>query len=100
AHPAVFTLPAEGERRRLEALVQPATPELLDELDEGSLRMGRRRFMRGLAARSADAVVLDAGWWHATGIPALARFFPGTTVFWPEADARDLALQWRVSGYR
>ena len=98
-HPAVRMLDREGENRRLEALGVPARPEVLFDTDHESLRLGRKRFMRGVRRGEAPAVVLEPGWWQASAIPPLARYFPGTTVVVPVADPTDLALQWRVDGY-
>jgi len=98
-HPGVTTLDPEGENRRLEALGLPGTPEVLVDTQRETLRIGRKRFMRGIRRGALPAVVLESGWWQASAIPALARHFPGATVVLPAADPDDLALQWRVDGY-
>jgi len=100
AHPAVQVLERAGENRRLDALGVPARPDVLFDTDHESLRLGRKRFMRGVRrGGDAPAVTLDPGWWQASAIPPLARHFPGATVVLPAADPDDLALQWRVDGY-
>lgn len=98
-HPDVGVLDREGENRRLEALGLPALPEHLSGVDHESLLLGRKRFMRGVRRGSEPAVTLEPGWWQASAIPALARYFPGARVVLPVADPADLALQWRVDGY-
>ena len=99
AHPDVTMLDAEGENRRLESVGVPAGPEAVVDAGREQLRVGRKRFMRGISREAPPAVTLEAGWWPASAIPALARYFPGTTVVLPEEDADDLALQWRSDGY-
>lgn len=98
-HPDVGVLDREGENRRLEALGLPALPEHLSGVDHESLLLGRKRFMRGVRRGSEPAVTLEPGWWQASALPALARYFPGARVVLPVADPADLALQWRVDGY-
>ena len=98
-HPEIHTLDREGENRRLEALGMPAMPAALLGTEEEGLRLGRKRFMRGIRRDEAPAVTLEPGWWQASAIPPLARYFPGVTVVLPVADPADLALQWRVDGY-
>lgn len=99
AHPEVTMLSPEGTDRRLEALSLPLAPAGLASLDEATISVGRRRFMRGIDRQQPPPVLLEGGWWNAAAVPALARFFPGTIVIAPEADAGDLAIQWRVDGY-
>jgi len=98
-HPEIRMLDRQGENRRLEALGVPARPAVLFDTDHESLRLGRKRFMRGIRRDEAPAVTLEPGWWQASAIPPLARYFPGTSVVLPVADPEDLALQWRVDGY-
>jgi len=98
-HPELVMLDPEGENRRLEALGWPTGPKRLLGATGEELLLGRKRFMRGVERGRGDYTVLDAGWWPATAIPALARYFPGTTVIVPAAEPEDLALQWRMDGY-
>ena len=99
AHPEVSTLDRDGENRRLDAIDAPADPERLLGASREELMLGRKRFLRGAPRDRGDAAVLEAGWWPASMIPALARRFPGLTVLFPVADPQDLALQWRIDGY-
>ncbi|MDT8410643.1 MAG: tetratricopeptide repeat protein [Wenzhouxiangellaceae bacterium] len=99
-HSGVFRLEPSGEDRRLEALGLPASPRQLMEAGESISPAGRKRFMRGVDRERLPAVVLEAGWWSASSIPALAHVFPGTTVLWPQVHERDLEMQWRLEGYR
>ena len=98
-HPGVQVLDREGEDRRLEALGVPGSPEVLFDTDHENLRLGRKRFMRGVGSGEAGTVMLEPGWWQASAVPPLARYFPAATVVLPVADPADLALQWRVNGY-
>jgi len=100
AHPEVETLDRDGDVRRMEALGLPLMPESLSQRDADQLRLGRRRFLRGVDRNNLPEVVLDPGWWEASALPTLLRHFPDLTVILPEADAADLAVQWRSDGYR
>ena len=99
AHPGVTSLDRDGENRRLDAIDAPADPERLLGASREELMLGRKRFLRGAPRDRDDAVVLEAGWWPASTVPALARRFPGLTVLFPVAEPDDLALQWRIDGY-
>ncbi|MGK7296569.1 MAG: tetratricopeptide repeat protein [Candidatus Wenzhouxiangella sp. M2_3B_020] len=98
-HPEVTMLDPQGETRRLESIGVPAMPDHVVNASKEQLLIGRKRFLRGIRRESGPQVVLDAGWWPASAIPALARYFPGTTVVFPQADADDMAVQWRSDGY-
>ena len=99
SHPDVTMLDPEGENRRLEAIDIPALPRHIAGASKERLMIGRKRFMRGIRREDAPPVVLEAGWWPAGAVPALARYFPGATVVLPHADADDMAIQWRSDGY-
>lgn len=99
SHADVTVLDTSAENRRLESLGLPAMPDALTSAGRETLQIGRKRFMRGIRRGNLPAVTLEAGWWQASAIPPLARYFPGTTVVMPIADPADLALQWRVGGY-
>lgn len=99
SHPDVEMLDPQGENRRLEAVDFPAMPRHVLGASKEQIRIGRKRFMRGVRRDGAPSVVLDAGWWPASAIPALARYFPGATVVFPQAGADDMAIQWRSDGY-
>ncbi|TVR92905.1 MAG: tetratricopeptide repeat protein [Wenzhouxiangellaceae bacterium] len=95
-------LSQERERNRREALGLPLEPEQLRQLDEGRLRLGRKRFLGELRGRSDSAgkPVIDTSWWEMTALPALARHFPGASVIVPRADTEALAFFWLLAGYR
>jgi tetratricopeptide (TPR) repeat protein len=93
------SLDPEGARRRREALDIPMPPEEAEALPEATLHTGRRRFLRGFEGSRSSGPVFDYGWWEATAIPVLARYFPELVVLVPEADPRDLELFWRLNGY-
>ncbi|NKI34588.1 tetratricopeptide repeat protein [Wenzhouxiangella sp. XN79A] len=99
ADPSFRPLDPEGARRRREALDIPMPPSEAEGLPEATLHTGRRRFLRGFENSRAAGPVIDFGWWEATAIPVLARYFPELIVLMPEADERDLELYWRLSGY-
>lgn len=98
-HHQVALLDAAGESRRLESVGVPAGPETVFAESREELRLGRKRFLRGVDRPRAAATLLEAAWWPASAIPALARHFPGATVLLPDAAPEDLAIQWRVDGY-
>lgn len=102
-HPGVALLDAAGETRRLESVGVPAGPETVFAESRDELRLGRKRFLRGVdrdrGREGSSALLLEAAWWPASAIPALARHFPGATVVVPKAASEDLAIQWRVDGY-
>lgn len=98
AHPNVGLLDPAAEVRRLEACGVPLAPTEFKAIDSAARRLGRKRFMRGVAANPALSVLLEAAWWEASAIPALARYFPGTRVVLCLDDPDDLAVQWRVLG--
>ncbi|NBB93642.1 MAG: tetratricopeptide repeat protein [Gammaproteobacteria bacterium] len=89
--------PRETERR-LAALDLPAWPRTLETLDEGAIRLIRKRYLRG--SRADGGRVLEPAWLPATALAALARYFPGATVVLTEADPRDLEVDWRLAGFR
>lgn len=92
-------LDPEGARRRREALDIPMPPSEAEALPEATLHTGRRRFLRGFEGSRSSGPVIDYGWWEATAIPVLARYFPELVVLMPEADPRDLELFWRLNGF-
>lgn len=90
---------AEGEadRRRL-ALEAPASLDELVAVDEGRIRLIRKRYFRAADGRGAKRV--EPAWFEAVSLPTLARYFPGAQVVVPVAEAPDLELAWRLAGYR
>lgn len=99
AHPAVRQLNPEAAARRREALDIPMPPTEAEALPEATIHTGRRRFLRGFEDTRSAGPVVDFGWWEATAIPVIARYFPELVVLKPEADERDLELYWRLGGY-
>ena len=85
-----------GERRR-QALGLPKSLPELQATDDAEVRAARRRYFRGTDI--ATGLLLDPMWFEATDLPALARFFPGARVIVPDAEAGDLELHWRLSGF-
>jgi len=100
AHSDVYVLDPQAEPRRLESLHLPIAPADLARLDEAAVRIGRRRYLRDASATGDVARLLDPGWWQASSIPALARFFPDAVVLVCDDDPADLAVQWRIMGLR
>lgn len=90
-------LPAGDFGRRRRAIGLPLAPNDLSAQTDASVRMVRRRYFRG--ADSSVAFVLEPGWFEATALPALARFFPNARIILPLAEFGDLELHWRLSGY-
>jgi tetratricopeptide (TPR) repeat protein len=88
--------PAGGRRRR-QAIGLPLALADLQVHDDAQVRMARRRYFRGSEAGANR--VLEPIWVEATDLPALARFFPQARVIVPVAEAGDLELHWRLSGY-
>lgn len=90
-------LPAKEVGRRRSAIGLPLAPSDLAAQTEATVSMARRRYFRGVDAD--QPFVLEPGWFEATALPALARFFPGACVVLPSAEIGDLELHWRLSGY-
>lgn len=88
---------ANGDRRR-DALGLPAWPERLDEADDAQRRLVRRRYFRDVDSSSAH--VVEPMWLPVAALPAIARYFPGSTVVVADAERRDLELAWRLAGFR
>jgi len=97
-HEGIRMLDREGAAQRREALRFSAPPEELAALDEGQLRLARKRYLRRAGHHAAH--VLEPMWLPLAALPAIARFFPGSTVVLADADLRDLELEWRLAGYR
>lgn len=87
-----------GAGRRREALGLPVWPEQLAAMDEAQRRLVRKRYLRD-AGRDA-ARVLEPMWLPVAALPAIARYFPGSTVILADAELRDLELDWRLAGFR
>ncbi|NBD95771.1 MAG: tetratricopeptide repeat protein [Gammaproteobacteria bacterium] len=97
-HGNLPVLSRENASRRREALDLPARPEKLAPLDEDQIRLTRRRYLRGGGVDGGQ--VFESMWLPFAALPAIARYFPGCTVIVLDADARDLELDWRLSGLR
>ncbi|MDZ7791556.1 MAG: tetratricopeptide repeat protein [Xanthomonadales bacterium] len=91
-------LDREGAAQRREILGLPAWPENLAALDEGRVRLARKRYLRQVAGEEGQ--VLEPMWLPLAALPAIARLFPNATVVLADADTRDLELDWRLAGYR
>ena len=91
-------LDREGAAQRREILGLPAWPENLAALDEGRVRLARKRYLRQVAGEEGQ--VLEPMWLPLAALPAIARLFPNATVVLADADPRDLELDWRLAGYR
>lgn len=91
-------LDREGAAQRREILGLPAWPEDLAALDDGRVRLARKRYLRQAAGEGSQ--VLEPMWLPLAALPAIARLFPGATVVLADADPRDLELDWRLAGYR
>lgn len=96
-HESIRMLDHEGAAQRREVLGFSARPKELAALDEGKLRLARKRYLRR-AGHSADHV-LEPMWLPMAALPAIARFFPGSTVVLTDAELRDLELEWRLAGF-
>lgn len=94
---AMQALDVRGGERRMRALDLPARPEVLEGLEQGAIRLVRRRYFRGEAVDAGR--VLEPVWFSALDLPALARFFPGSIVIVADADLRDLETDWRLQGF-
>jgi Tfp pilus assembly protein PilF len=90
------------EKVRREALGLPLLPRDIPALDEGRIRLARKRFFSELRGQRLpdNGGVVDSGWWEVTSLPALARFFPGATVLVPWAETPALEYHWLLAGYR
>lgn len=91
-------LDREGAVQRREILGLPAWPQDLDALDDGRVRLARKRYLR--QAAGDDGPMLEPMWLPLAALPAIARLFPNATVVLADADTRDLELDWRLAGYR
>lgn len=98
----VTVLDREGALQRREALGLPAWPADLSDIDEGQVRLGRKRYLRRANRHVNHKLerVLEPMWLSVSALPAIARYFPGSTVVLADADERDLELDWRLAGFR
>jgi len=87
-----------GQRRR-DALGLPLNPAQLANVDDGRLRIGRKRFFSELRGSEVGSAVIDPSWWEATSLPALGRFFPGARVILPRAESAAQELHWMMAGF-
>ena len=90
-------LPPDEWMERRKKLGLPINPETLLSLDESTMLLRRRRYLRG--AVSAAAVV-EPGPIFSWDLPVIARLFPGATVVLLHAEDKYLTLQWRLVGFR
>lgn len=98
--PAVTMMERTTGQRRREALGVPINPAQLTDVDEGRLRIGRKRFLGELRGVQVGAAVVDPSWWEAASVAALGRFFPGARVILPRAEPAAQELYWLMAGYR
>lgn len=91
-------LDREGAARRREILGLPAWPAQLAALDDGRVRLARKRYLRQVSGDGGP--VLEPMWLPLAALPAIARLFPNATVVLADADVRDLELDWRLAGFR
>jgi len=87
-----------GAQRRREALGLPVRPDDLVSVDDTQRRLARKRYFREAGVDAAR--VLEPLWLPVAALPAIARYFPGSTVILADAELRDLELDWRLAGFR
>lgn len=90
-------LPPADWPARQEKLALSAEPAVLARLDDTSLRLMRKRYLR---ATRGQPDVIEPGPIFARQLPMIARAFPGAIVVVPVAREQYLTLQWRLFGYR
>lgn len=95
----VQLLDPDGVEQRREILGLPAWPEDLDAIDDGRMRLSRKRYLRRVRGDDGSTV-LEPMWMPLAALPVIARLFPGAAVVLADADERDLELVWRLDGYR
>lgn len=93
-------LDASKIQGRREALGVPLTPAQLADVDDGRLRIGRKRFFSELRGMQIGAAVIEPCWWEAASVAALGRYFPGASVIVPQAEPAALELYWLMAGYK
>jgi len=101
---AIFLLdePSEQRNRRVR-LTDRQGANGLGGLDESNIRMSRRHYWKaaGLTDQPPeDLRVIDTQWLTAEMLPAIARYFPGTTVVVLTREPRDMAITWLQTGYQ
>ncbi len=104
-NPGLLALSDEPENRarRRERLTDRQGANGLGDLDETNIRMARRHYWKtipGNAEVKAGKQVFDRQWLSAEMLPAIARYFPGTSVIVLTRDPRDMVVAWMQSGFK
>ena len=98
----LFDDPAEQQNRRVR-LTDRQGANGLGGLDDANIRMSRRHYWKaaGLTDQPPeDFRVIDTQWLTAEMLPAIARYFPGTSVIVLTREPRDMAIAWLQTGYQ
>lgn len=104
-HPEIYFLPDSPEQQiaRRTRLTDRVGAKALAQVDETKIRMGRRHYWKatGLDGQLAPGYqVIDSQWMNAEMLPAIARYFPGTSVIVLTREPRDMAITWMQTGYQ
>jgi len=94
--------PSEQRNRRVR-LTDRQGANGLGGLDDGNIRMSRRHYWKasGLMDQPPeDLRVIDTQWLTVEMLPAIARYFPGTSVIVLTREPRDMAIAWLQNGYQ
>ena len=94
--------PSEQRNRRVR-LTDRQGANGLGGLDDGNIRMSRRHYWKaaGLTDQPPeDLRVIDTQWLTTEMLPAIARYFPGTSVVVLTREPRDMAITWLQTGYQ
>ena len=104
-HAGLMVLPDDPsqQRSRMVRLTDRQGANALGNLDESNIRMSRRHYWKatGLDGQlPANMQVIDTQWLNAEMLPAIARYFPGTSVVVLTREPRDMAVAWMQTGYQ
>ncbi len=104
-HPGLFYLPEDPvqQQARLVRLADRQGANALGSLDESNIRMSRRHYWKATGLDSqlpASLKVIDTQWLNAEMLPAIARYFPGTSIVVLTREPRDMAVAWMQTGYQ
>jgi tetratricopeptide (TPR) repeat protein len=94
--------PSEQRNRRVR-LTDRQGANGLGGLDDANIRMSRRHYWKaaGLTDQPPeDLRVIDTQWLTTEMLPAIARYFPGTSVVVLTREPRDMAISWLQTGYQ
>ena len=94
--------PSEQRNRRVR-LTDRQGANGLGGLDDANIRLSRRHYWKaaGLTDKPPeDLSVIDTQWLTAEMLPAIARYFPGTSVIVLTREPRDMAIAWLQTGYQ